>query len=509
MPIAVIGVFFLTSMVIARFELAYGKYKGILSEVDLAQNKFALGVAFAMSTETEMHADAFVDMMARFWDCSGVHLTCIQDRMAGFDDATKLVRSVSTLLEDSPAPTVSLSSALRQDDGGLRLAREPSTPLSPLSPLKAIARLLFDICDQDKSSTISFKEFQWVLAVSDCVTIINESPIIGFQTVASRMELLLKDSWAKVARLAEDKVEARARVMDSIARHTFVLHKAVDRLNECKSQIHGSLRVTRHFTMARLDQLTMGVLLCHMLVLSLWGETSGINEEDQLYAWQIGFCCFYTAEMCARLNAAKSWIRFSNDPRGGMYSFRNKLSFALWLIYGIGTSVAPVRKEHHGFWTAVSSLVLWRIFVVSPSFRDLCYSVTRGLGTVSSLLFVFMIIFYVYAYAAYILFRNVDFGDSNISFLSFPQSCLTMAQVWLGEGYVGHAHYAFLIHHAHYIPSASRCFRFPCSLYLIDYVTMLTGGMRSCTTHQTELTNLSYYSMVLMSLSSWFYFLNY
>ena len=87
MPIALIGVFLLSSMVIARFELTYEKYKHILSEYDIAQRKFGLGVAFALSTESELDADAFVNLLARYWDSRGVQLHSIQDRMAERDDA--------------------------------------------------------------------------------------------------------------------------------------------------------------------------------------------------------------------------------------------------------------------------------------------------------------------------------------------------------------------------------------------------------------------------------------
>ena len=316
---------------------------------------------------------------------------------------------------------------------------------------------------------------------------INDDQIVGFQTVASRMELLLQDSWGKFARLSEEKVKARAQVMDSIARYTTVLNKAVDQLGECKRQINGSVRVTQHFTMARLDQMTMAVLLCHMLTLSLWSGTKNASHVDYM---EIFFCCVYTAEMSARLKAANSWSRFSRDPRGGMFSFRNKISFVLWIISlcSLGIGLAITSDEYQRFWSTLSSLVVWRIFCVIPAFRDLCYSVTRGLGTVCYLLSVFMILSYGYAYAAYILFKSVEFDDENISFSTFPKSCMTIAQVWLGEGYV------------------SQCVL---TTYRAHRLDAFPGGMRLCTTPQIEPTKLLCCSLVHMRLPTWSCFLNY
>ena len=42
---------------------------------------------------------------------------------------------------------------------------------------------------------------------------------------------------------------------------------------------------------------------------------------------------------------------------------------------------------------------LWRIFVVSESFRDITFSCVRGLGVVRYLVQVFVVLAYVYSFA--------------------------------------------------------------------------------------------------------------
>ena len=423
-PISIIGVFFLTSMVIARFELAYIKYKKILSEFESKQRRFAIAVAFALSTTDELRSDTFVDMMSAYWNLMGVNLNGIRDRMAQIQMA---------------ASHASLHDAAGHD--------------SPSGTQRSAALMIFDIIDRDNSLTICFDEFELVVAVSKCVAVISDDPIIAFQTIACRMELLLKESHEKMARLAPDKAKAHARILDRINRHEFVFEQAIDQLSQCKTRIHGSMRLTWYFTMAALDQVTMTALICHTFVLSLYGTTEGRGWMDGA---AIAFCAFYTVEMCCRLAAgthciiqsngmcadhlccaAKSWSNFCNDPRGSVHSFRNIAAFVLWLVGIITTAMALDldRSDSYSTWTAVSSLALWRTFVVAESFRDTVFSCFRGLGAVSYLFSVFMIFFYFYAYAGHVLFRGLTYEDGHVDFSTFETSCLTMVQVCLGEGW--------------------------------------------------------------------------
>ena len=82
---------------------------------------------------------------------------------------------------------------------------------------------------------------------------------------------------------------------------------------------------------------------------------------------------------------------------------------------------------------ALGSIQLWRIFVISESFREITFSCLRGLGVVRYLVTAFMGVFYSYAYVAHVIFHNIEEPDEGTDFSSFSISCLTMMQVFMGE----------------------------------------------------------------------------
>lgn len=142
------------------------------------------------------------------------------------------------------------------------------------------------------------------------------------------MELLMKESKKKLTRVAPGKVKAISRISDSIERHEDGFNRSVIELRACQTYIHDSMRLTKRFSMATLDQLTMFVLIVHMFLFTLNNSLSG----NQMYWVLGGFAAYYSIEMCARLKAARSFGRFCNDPRGPNHSFRNVTALALWIV---------------------------------------------------------------------------------------------------------------------------------------------------------------------------------
>ena len=174
-------------------------------------------------------------------------------------------------------------------------------------PAKSVALMLFETIDADHSLAVTFREFETTVAVSECVGIINADPVIAFETIACRMELLLQETEAKKARTPPDRRAELNRLDGYILTHCRKLAEADSKLRECRAKIHGSMRLNRHFSMATLDRVCVMVLLAHMCILSLYGTAGNGWILDE--AAPLAFCLFYLLEMLARIKAAKTLSR--------------------------------------------------------------------------------------------------------------------------------------------------------------------------------------------------------
>ena len=152
-PIALVGVFFLTSMVIGQFELSYTKYKSLMTYQRNLQNRFAFAVAFALSTDSDLDSEAFISMMTQYWQKRGIEL--------------------NTIIEQ----TAHMQGIAEPDQN---LAAHAFT-----GPIRAVAFMVFDIADSDNSLSISFGEFPVVVGVSECVSIVNSNPSECAQCLAT------------------------------------------------------------------------------------------------------------------------------------------------------------------------------------------------------------------------------------------------------------------------------------------------------------------------------------
>ena len=78
---------------IGKFELAFTKYKQILTEFKSRQKHYALAIAFALSTEDEMQAETFVSLIAKYWKVQRIGLEKILERLAKLQNNGIVARS--------------------------------------------------------------------------------------------------------------------------------------------------------------------------------------------------------------------------------------------------------------------------------------------------------------------------------------------------------------------------------------------------------------------------------
>ena len=82
----------------------------------------------------------------------------------------------------------------------------------------------------------------------------------------------------------------------------------------------------------------------------------------------------------------------------------------------------------------LSAIQLWRVFLISHNFREIVHSFTRGLEAVGSFFLVLFIVFYMYSYSGYLLFKDTEMPEHQ-TFGSLFDSMLVMFQLFVGEGW--------------------------------------------------------------------------
>ena len=234
--------------------------------------------------------------------------------------------------------------------------------------------------DFDRSNTVSFEEFELVVAVSECIGLINQDPVLAFKCIACRMELLLSSSMCKVACLPtgpqEHDSEERRRLLDSFERwilprvqlaftgdcfhrHKTLLDKASAKLASCEAKINASMRLS-FMSLATLDCLVVVVLILNCWLLSLNGT---IEDDSWVRHSRLVLQLFYTIEMGGRLKASLSFNRFYNDPRGAEYSFRNLTELVLWFVGAVAMSFEYIVDSDQLYLCQVSNslrTLFWR-----------------------------------------------------------------------------------------------------------------------------------------------------
>ena len=280
---AVIGIYFLTGIIIATFEVSYSKKKPEELKAYEQAKTAALCYAFVLTTwsvfphsvplssarDLCIDKENFVKLMVKYWN------------------ATEKIQSVV------PQQVHTITSNLTQFFHSTQRPQLHQAQHTNLESLLAVTT--FQTMDIDDSGSVEFDEFFSIFTVASCVEMIKNDPLLAHRMIATRWEL-------ELAHLEDTYRDAGLR--ESVVYDT--AHK--DDLNRFLTKARQNVveqidKIERQFALFGIrwryvNKVLVAVMMVHGYMLSLYGSTV---SADAIYTISAVLSCFYAFELTFRV----------------------------------------------------------------------------------------------------------------------------------------------------------------------------------------------------------------
>ena len=280
--------------------------------------------------------------------------------------------------------------------------------------------------------TIDFNEFNEAILIARCVAVLYVDPLLSSRAMLARIQLVLQKTHAQIAQTSAAEVHVFKRLhlqwlyQKEIADEVRVVH------SQTVDQVVGLVGITSTFSLDAFDEVVMVFILSHCFVLSLWGS---VNDQSWIRHASSVASVFYCFEVVIRVVAMNGFKNFFNDRRGERYCLQNRSATFLSVVGIAATVIDYSTDDYKALLQVLSACQLWRVFVISPSFRGIAYSFVMGLIPIQIFVLLLLIVMYVYTVIAHAIFGGVTNYDGTMNFDTLEESCLSMYQVFLGSSW--------------------------------------------------------------------------
>eukprot|EP00656_Telonema_subtile_P009800 TRINITY_DN1462_c0_g1_i5.p1 TRINITY_DN1462_c0_g1~~TRINITY_DN1462_c0_g1_i5.p1 ORF type:complete len:902 (-),score=302.47 TRINITY_DN1462_c0_g1_i5:287-2992(-) len=413
--LVVIGLFFLSSLVIATFEATYDKRKSTISEASERQKFAALCYAFVLATwntlevrnrvnsahDVCMSEESFVELIRNYWT----------------HQSTRHVYESSLLNLKLSTVTNSLRKAVRGYGSPQEPAERSDTKSQMLNNIECLlAKTIFQTMDADDNQTVELREFQEVFIVASCVEMIKRDSLLAHRVIAARWELELMQA-------------TNEELKDDLVRF---LKKARHNVTETINNIEKKRRVFGKLSWREIDRYLIVCLIAHAYVLSQFGTEFG---DRRIYNISCIITNVYVAEIMLRVVMCGGLNSFLNDSLYPHSAWANSAQFLLvmtCLVFEIAYFVLPAEASF--VCQGVMALGLYRLLFISKSFVCLLHCFWHGLMPLKVYVQLFAVVYYLFSFAAWQLFQGeLELEYSN--FNTMGDSMLLMFQIFVGEGW--------------------------------------------------------------------------
>eukprot|EP00656_Telonema_subtile_P005720 TRINITY_DN12613_c0_g1_i4.p1 TRINITY_DN12613_c0_g1~~TRINITY_DN12613_c0_g1_i4.p1 ORF type:complete len:514 (-),score=147.79 TRINITY_DN12613_c0_g1_i4:183-1724(-) len=144
----------------------------------------------------------------------------------------------------------------------------------------------------------------------------------------------------------------------------------------------------------------------------------------------------YLTEIVLRVHVVKGFKAFFNDRRGATYRFQNGLMLCLAVCGTVAQTLSYILPSRYDpLCQGLAALQLWRILAVEIHFRQISHAFFLGLKPVQLFISLLLLVMFTYCVFATYFFHDVENDDGTMSFKTLEDTCLTMHQVFIGEGW--------------------------------------------------------------------------
>jgi len=403
--VAIFGVFFLTSMILALLEESYTTNSDALLAKRKAQTRLTLTSSFVLASSTD--PDAFQASI----EGSSPHIA-----------STGLVASSgSNTSIDSLGITKTQCMALLQAmNNDAREHRE-------------IGEFVFTYLDQDHSGRIEFIEFEKLLLLCRCCFELSQDRLLAHKSTIARAELMKVETHGKLADELSNK--QRHLLEERVACQERTLANAHSNIDVYLKHLNQSFKIFACCETQWFNNIAVIVDIVYF-----WAMTLGAT------AWVgVGFNLVYCFMVSIQIHSMQSLVLFYNDPRGREYALQNKVNLGCTVVGMVGAILVILHKcgvdtNHARLWQAIQLAPLLRIFVTNALYRQIVRALLSGLEKIRPFMALFLIVFYIFSMLAYYAFSGLGIDDGEVfseqlNFSTFGDSCLAMFQIFIGAGW--------------------------------------------------------------------------
>ena len=192
--------------------------------------------------------------------------------------------------------------------------------------------------------------------------------------------------------------------------------------------------ITRTMSLKKLDELMTMIMVLHFCVLALYGP---VANKDFVRTGNTICIAVYFVEALVRIMVHRSLANFLHDRRGQEYQMQAVFTVFL-VVYGVIVQflyyVMP--EAQNKLFMGLSCLQLLRIYMTSPSFRQITYCFVLGIPLVQIVVLLLAICIYLFTVVAYFLFQDIpDQVGIPLTFSTLEDSWLAMFQIFIGSGW--------------------------------------------------------------------------
>eukprot|EP00656_Telonema_subtile_P005721 TRINITY_DN12613_c0_g1_i5.p1 TRINITY_DN12613_c0_g1~~TRINITY_DN12613_c0_g1_i5.p1 ORF type:complete len:1245 (-),score=403.57 TRINITY_DN12613_c0_g1_i5:581-4315(-) len=421
--LSLFGIFALVSMVIATFETTYKTHRAELDAHRVANDAIARNIAFQCLTwDAELRTTSReIQQEERLMDHFKELPNCVLEeflRTFMGEDEFNIDERVNPLLMFPGETEGKVFANTAQLDHHERV--------------QTALKVMIVLQDVDDNLSITLQEFEQAIVAAKCTVHLRGDVLISAEAMLLRAAELVRQTSEQIASCPawERKMKMQLKANLEVQEERLKVVKQV--CDETESVIKGLVGISPSFSLDRLDVVMVVLMLFHAFWLSLWGT----SDQDVIRTIAAVFAGLYLTEIVLRVHVVKGFKAFFNDRRGATYRFQNGLMLCLAVCGTVAQTLSYILPSRYDpLCQGLAALQLWRILAVEIHFRQISHAFFLGLKPVQLFISLLLLVMFTYCVFATYFFHDVENDDGTMSFKTLEDTCLTMHQVFIGEGW--------------------------------------------------------------------------